>query len=73
MSFSLQEPLLKALQYLPDIIMLQKVLTTHFNLRIDRNESQNQVTIRSAIADVASVPSGKVWCVTAAYVQYPHS
>ena len=63
-SISVQEPFLKALQFLPDIITLQKVLTTHFNLKIDRNESQNQVTIRSAIADVTAAPSGKVLCIT---------
>ena len=58
-SVPLQEPLLKALQYLPDIIKLQRVLSRHFNLKIDRNECQTQVTIRNAI-DQVTTPSGKM-------------
>ena len=63
-SVHLQEPLLKALQYLPDIIKLQRVLTTHFNLKIDRNECQTKVFIRDALAQV-SVSSGKMRCISA--------
>ena len=59
LSVLLQEPLLRALQYLPDIIKLQRVLTTHFNLKIDRNECQTKVFIRSALAQV-TVSSGKM-------------
>lgn len=63
----MQEPLLKALQYLPDVIKLQRVLTAHFNLKIDRNESQHQLTIRDALAQVANVPAGNLWYICHVY------
>ena len=56
----MQEPLLRALQYLPHIVQLQKVLVACLNHKIDRGEADS-LTIRMCFDKIANSGTGTVY------------